>query len=128
MKGLIPPLIAILIGIGYYYFQPSGVIESSEETRTEDKPLAKKNLENKDSEDKSIGVIESPEESPREDKPLAKNNLENKESQDKPVSVIARPEETPREDKPLAKKSFETMESEDKEIYGGPFPRRYSFE
>ena len=97
MKGLIPPLIAILIGIGYYYFQPSGVIESSGETRTEDNPLAK-------------------------------NNLENKESQDKPVSVIARPEETPREDKPLAKKSFETMESEDKEIYGGPFPRRYSFE
>ena len=80
MKGYIPPFILILIGIGYYYFQPSRVIESSEETRTEDKPLAKNNLETKDSEDKPIGVVNSSEEKRTEDKPLAEKNHENKES------------------------------------------------
>ena len=54
MKDYIPPLILILIGIGIYYYQPSGVIKSSEDTRTDDKPLAKKNLESKESVDKSI--------------------------------------------------------------------------
>ena len=66
MKEYIPAFILVLVGIGFYYFQPAVMIESSVETRIDDKPLAKK--------------------------------------------------------------SFETMESEDKEIYGGPFPRRYSFE
>ena len=97
MKDYILPMIAILIGIGYYYFQPSGVIESSGETRTEDKPLAKK-------------------------------NLENKEPEDKPISIIESPEEKRIDDKPIAKKNFESIESDDREIYGDPFPRRYSFE
>ena len=97
MKDYILPIIAILIGFGYYYFQPSVVIESSEEKRIDDKPLAKKNLETKDSEDKPIGVIE-------------------------------RPEEKRIDDKPISKKSFEIMEPENKEIYGDPFPHRYSFE
>ena len=69
MKGYIPPFILILIGIGYYYFQPSRVIGSSEEKRTEDKPLAKKNHENKES----------------EDKPIAKKSFEIKESENKEI-------------------------------------------
>lgn len=101
------------------------MIESYEETRIDDKPLAKKNLETNDSEDMEIGVIESPEEKRTEDKPLAKKNLENKEPQDKPIGVIERPEEKRIEDKPIAKKSFEIKESENKEIYGDRFPRRY---
>ena len=54
MRKLIPPFILVSIGIGYYYYQPSGVIESSEDTSTDDKPLVKKNLESKESVDKPI--------------------------------------------------------------------------
>ena len=125
MKDYILPVIAILIGIGYYYFQPSGVIESSEEKRIDDKPLAKKNLETKDSEDKPIGAVNASEETRTEDKPLAKKSLENKESQDKPIGVIESPEETRIDDRQIAKKSFEIKESENKEIHGDAFPRRY---
>ena len=141
MKEYIPALILVLVGIGYYYFQPAVMIQSSEEIRTDDQPLAKKNNDSGDKEigviespeekqidDKPVTVIERPEETPKEDKPLVMKKPENKEPQDKPVTVIERPEEKRIDDKPLAKKSFETMESEDKEIYGGPFPRRYSFE
>ena len=125
MKDYILPIIAILIGIGYYYFQPSVVIESSEEKRIDDKPLAKKNLESKDSENKPIGAVNSSEETRTEDKPLDKNNLENQESEDKPIGVIERPEEKRIDDKPIAKNNLESKNSEDKEIYGDPFPRRY---
>ena len=137
MKEYIPAFILVLVGIGFYYFQPAVMIESSEEIRIDDKPLAKKKLEI----DKPVSTIDSPEETPTEDKPLAKKNPENKEPQDKPVTVIERPEETPAEDKPIgviqrteekriedkpiAKKSFGSMESDDREIYGDPFPSRY---
>ena len=141
MKEYIPAFILVLVGIGFYYFQPAVMIESSVETRIDDKPLAKKNLENKESEDKPIvgiespeeiqiddnpvGVIERPEETPTEDKPLPKKNLEIKESQDQPIGVIETPQETRIEDKPIAKKNLESMESDDREIYGDPFPNRY---
>ena len=85
MKEFVPPFILVLVGIGFYYFQPSVVIESSEETRIDDKPIAKKNLESKESDDKTIDVIESPEETRIDDKPIAKKSLEIKESEDKEI-------------------------------------------
>ena len=54
MKDYIPPFILILIGIGFYYYQSPGVVKSSEDTRTDDKPLVKKNLESVESVDKPI--------------------------------------------------------------------------
>ena len=129
MKAYIPPFIAILIGIGYYYFQPSVVIDSSEETGIDDKPLVKKNLESKESGDKPIGAIESPKEKQIDDKPISViESPEEKQIDDKPVIVIERPEEKRTEDKPIARKSFESIESDDREVYGNPLPRRYSFE
>ena len=146
MKEYIPAFILVLVGIGFYYFQPAVMIESSEEIRIDDKPIAKNNLETNDSEDMQIGVtespdekrlddkpvsvIEKPEETPKEDKPLAKKKPENKEPQDRPVTVIERPEEKriepkPIKAKPIAKRSFAIKESENKEIYGDRFPPRY---
>ena len=132
MKEYIPAFILVLVGIGFYYFQPAVMIESSEEIRIDDKPIAKKNLETNDSEDMQIGVtespdekriddkpvsvIEKPEETPKEDKPLAKKKPENKEPQDRPVTVIERSEEKriepkPIKAKPIAKRSFAIKES-----------------
>ena len=143
MKEYIPALILVLVGIGYYYFQPAVIIQSSEEIRTDDQPLTKKNNDSGDKEigviespeekqidDKPVTVVERPEETPKEDKPLAKKKPENNEPQDKPVTVIERPEEKriepkPIVPKPIAKRSFGTKQSEYKEMNGHRFPNRY---
>ena len=122
------------------------MIESSEEIRIDDKPLAKKNLETKDSEDMEIGVTESPDEKRIDDKPVSVKDLKRHQQKTNlwlrrtfrtrsyKISQMKLPTEVKplfkslkrnEEDKPIAKKSFEIKESEDKEIYGDPFPNRY---
>ena len=126
MKEYIPALILVLVGIGYYYFQPSVMIESSEEIRIDDKPLAKKNNDSDDEpigvikspeeiqiDDKPVTAIDSPEETPTEDKPLTKKNPENKEPQDKPVTVTERPEEKRIEPKPIKANQKQPLDRRD---------------
>ena len=52
MRKYIPPFILFLIGVGFYYY--SGDNTSTEETRTDNKPLAKKNPDQKKSKNKAI--------------------------------------------------------------------------